>query len=99
MAKYEFHGKVEAEHLQIGDYNIMRAQDRVAELAGTVDQCVESIRDMEATIADLRAELATANPDRRRLQTLLIALRTGAGSMETVAASVHSLQQAFGQRR
>ncbi|MCU7727002.1 hypothetical protein ODJ79_25015 [Actinoplanes sp. KI2] len=89
--------KVEAANLIQGDGGQMIVNNAaVADLSRTVQANADAIRQIEAALAELRAELASRQPRPGRIRELLTTLGTGAGALTAVVEGIESLRQVAG---
>jgi hypothetical protein len=98
VSQFNFHGHVRAEHLIQGDHNqVVIGSAAVGELARTVEANAGAVRQIEATLAELQAELASNHPRQDRLRQLLATLGSGAGALTAMVDGIEKVRQAVGR--
>ncbi|MGX6603196.1 hypothetical protein ACWKSP_13800 [Micromonosporaceae bacterium Da 78-11] len=93
-------GNLHAVTSVVGDGNNVTAHGgpppELDELAAEVQAGAASIRDIEATLEELRAELAKQPVRKERVRALLATLTTGAGTLTAMVDGVEKVRQALG---
>jgi hypothetical protein len=86
-------GKISATNMTVGDHNKLI----VGDLARSVQANADTVQQIEATLAQLQAEMASPQPRQKRIRELLTTLGSGAGALTAMVEGIERVRQAVGQ--
>ncbi|MET7970918.1 hypothetical protein [Micromonospora sp. NPDC005305] len=93
-------GSISGQNIVVGDGNQVAYHGSwspaLEALSQRVQQNVATVQEIEAALAELRAELQRQPVRRERVRELLTTLATGAGALTAMVESIDKVRQALG---
>jgi demethoxyubiquinone hydroxylase (CLK1/Coq7/Cat5 family) len=93
VSEFKISGNITANTLIQGDH----AKVTIDEVARTVQENAAAVREIEPTIAELRAELSSSRPRPSRIRELLTTLGAATGALTAILGGIEKIRQAAGQ--
>jgi hypothetical protein len=98
VSEFKISGNIISTNLVQGDGgHIIITNAAVDELSRTVQANADAVQQIEATLAQLQAEMASGRPRQNRIRELLTTLGTGAGALTAMVEGIDKVRQAAGQ--
>ena len=98
MSEFKISGNITANNLVQGDSGQITVNHAaVDELARTVQANADAVQQIEATLAELQAEMTSDRPRPGRIRELLTTLGSGAGALTAMVDGIERIRQAAGQ--
>lgn len=98
MSEFKISGNITATNLVQGDGGQITVNNAaVDELARTVQANADAVQQIEATLAELQAEMTSEQPRPSRIRELLTTLGSGAGALTAMVDGIERIRQAAGQ--